>query len=352
MRYVDGRYYVAYTDPPTSSCCGKEDHFSIASSVDLIHWTDVTRVPAGVTGVAHTWAPEWFVDGAAVRIVANIDTLDNDTDFKPYVFTAQNAALTAWSGPVPLGFGPNYIDTFVMKNAGVYHAFTKNETTRFCEHATATNLTGPWTFVGTGNWAGWGSGMEGPNVVRLDDGSWKIFLDGQGAVGFLQAATTNLSVWSGTSPLPAISNLVRHGTVIRDEPVGSSDGDGGTADAHTADAARGPASDAADGGGAPGAPDAAPTLDGRGRNATDGAGAGGDGGNAGVGGAAGSSGTAGSRGDPPALSDAGGTALRGQAAGCGCTVNGRPAESAGAIGVLLVLLLLERRRFKNRDRSW
>ena len=39
----------------------------------------------------------------------------------------------------------------------------------------------PWTFVGTGNWAGWGSGMEGPNVVRLDDGSWKIFLDGQGA---------------------------------------------------------------------------------------------------------------------------------------------------------------------------
>ncbi len=140
MRYVDGRYYVAYTDPPTSSCCGKEDHFSIASSADLIHWTDVTRVPAGVAGVAHTWAPEWFVDGAAVRIIANIDTLNNDTDFKPYVFTAQNAALTTWSGPVPLGFGPNYIDTFVMKDAGVYHAFTKNETTRFCEHATATNL--------------------------------------------------------------------------------------------------------------------------------------------------------------------------------------------------------------------
>src|SRR3954470_15029328 len=76
------------------------------------------------------------VDGATVRVIANIDTLNNDTDFKPYVFTAQNAALTEWSGPVPLGFGPNYIDTFVMKDRGVYHAFAKNETTRFCEHAT------------------------------------------------------------------------------------------------------------------------------------------------------------------------------------------------------------------------
>ena len=300
MRYVDGRYYVAYTDPPTSSCCGKEDHFSIASSADLVHWSDVTTVSAGVPGVAHTWAPEWFVDGATVRIIANIDTLNNDTDFKPYVFTAQNAALTAWSGPTSLGFGPNYIDTFVMKNAGVYHAFTKNETTRYCEHATATSLTGPWTFVGTGNWAGWGSGMEGPNVVRLDDGSWRIFLDGQGAVGFLQATTTNLSVWSGAFALPAISNLVRHGTVIRDEPVGSSAGDGGAADAHGADAASDSSSDAGDArdSGAPGAQDAAPTLDARGSGAIGGAGAGGDGGHAGAGGAAGSMGTAGSRGDP------------------------------------------------------
>ena len=32
--------------------------------------------------------------------------------------------------------------------------------------AAAGSLTGPWTFTGTGNWAGWGSGLEGPALVQ------------------------------------------------------------------------------------------------------------------------------------------------------------------------------------------
>jgi Glycosyl hydrolases family 43 len=228
MKHVDGKYYVAYTDPLTVSCCGKEDHFSIASSTDLIHWTNLTMVNAGVPGVAHTWAPEWFVEGGTVNVIANIDTLNTDSDFKPYIFTARDSTLTSWSGPVPLGFGPNYIDTFVLKVGTTYHAFSKNETTRYCEHAIATKLTGPWTFVGTGNWAGWGSGMEGPAVTQLDDGTWRIFLDGQGSVPFVTATSPDLNTWSGITALPDVGNLVRHGTVIRDVATGGAPVDGGT----------------------------------------------------------------------------------------------------------------------------
>jgi hypothetical protein len=215
MKHADGKFYVAYTDPPAASCCGKEDHFSIAESSDLVHWTNLTTVSAGVPGVAHTWAPEWFVDGSTVYITANIDTKNTDSDFKPYVFTALDSTLTSWSGPVPLGFGPNYIDTFVLKVGATYHAFAKNETTRYCEHATASSLFGPWKFVGTGNWAGWGSGMEGPAVVELDDGTWRIFMDGQGSTPFVTATSPDLYTWSAWTPLPGVGNLVRHGTVIR-----------------------------------------------------------------------------------------------------------------------------------------
>ncbi|MES1207241.1 MAG: hypothetical protein ABUS79_14990, partial [Pseudomonadota bacterium] len=55
MRHTDGQYYVAYTDPFGAGCCGKEDHFSIARSADLVSWTQLTTVAGGVPGVAHVW---------------------------------------------------------------------------------------------------------------------------------------------------------------------------------------------------------------------------------------------------------------------------------------------------------
>ena len=79
------------------------------------------------------------------------------------------------------GIGPNYIDTYIVKSGGTYHAFSKNETTKYIEHATATSLTGPYTWVGTGNWAGWGSGLEGPALVRLPDHRWRIYFDNYSA---------------------------------------------------------------------------------------------------------------------------------------------------------------------------
>jgi hypothetical protein len=67
MKHIDGKYYVAYTDPLTDDCCGEENHFSIASSADLVHWTNLTMVNAGVPGVAPTRAPEWFIEGSEHR---------------------------------------------------------------------------------------------------------------------------------------------------------------------------------------------------------------------------------------------------------------------------------------------
>jgi hypothetical protein len=50
------------------------------------------------------------------------------------------------------GIGPNYIDTFIVwdEDSKMYHAYTKNETSKYLEHAVATSLAGPWTFVQTG----------------------------------------------------------------------------------------------------------------------------------------------------------------------------------------------------------
>lgn len=143
------------------------------------------------------------------------------------MFTALDDSLTSWSGPVALGIGPNYIDAFVMRLGSTYHVFAKQETTRYVEHATASKLTGPWTFVGKADFAGWGSGMEGPVVVRLDDGHFRMFMDAQGSAGFVYADSADLMAWSTATSLPAFANTVRHGTIIRDMTVGENGASGG-----------------------------------------------------------------------------------------------------------------------------
>jgi MYXO-CTERM domain-containing protein len=216
MKHSDGKYYIAYTDPMKASCCNPEDHFGIAVSSDLIHWTDLTTVKAGVPNVSRVWAPEWYVEGGVVRVIANIDT--GNADFQPYAFTAQDSSLTSWSGPTALGIGTDYIDTYVAKLGATYHAFIKSETTRYLEHATAPSLTGPWTFVGKNDWAGWGSGMEGPAIVQLDDGKYKMYVDPQaGGVPCQYMTSSDLNTWSAKASIPGDAGaVIRHGTVIRD----------------------------------------------------------------------------------------------------------------------------------------
>ena len=59
-------------------------------------------------------------------------------------------------------------------DSNVYHVFTKSETSsKFIEHATATALTGPYTFVQTGDFAGWGR-AEGPSITQLPSGQFRL----------------------------------------------------------------------------------------------------------------------------------------------------------------------------------
>src|SRR6478609_6771029 len=224
MKHTDSQYYIAYT---LKSWTTTSASFAIASSPDLKTWTFRTEVPAQVTGVKDTWAPEWFKDSdGSIHLIVSIDT--NDTQFKSYLYTASDDTLSKWAAPVPLGIGPNYIDTFVVKVGAQYHAFTKNETTKYIEHATADALEGPWTFVGKGDWAGWGSGKEGPALFQTENGQWRLFMDCYGNCGYLQATSTDLNKWSSTSTVPVLSGTVRHGTVLReDDSGGAQSGSGG-----------------------------------------------------------------------------------------------------------------------------
>jgi hypothetical protein len=202
----NGLYYLAHT---VQSWTTNSTYFSIASSPDLVHWTHVTSVDSGIADTRFTWAPEFYVENGTVRVIVSISQTTCSDCFRPYVFTAQNGALTSWSGPAQLGgLGYNHIDTFVVKSDGTYHAFTKNETTKYIEHWTSTSLTGGWSDRGRL----WTSGYEGPAVLRMGDGSWRIWVDKYTNGGIWTATSSNLDSWSGLSQITCPG--CRHGTIL------------------------------------------------------------------------------------------------------------------------------------------
>ncbi len=217
MRHTDGYYYVVYTTNWTGDTIG------FARSADHVNWTFLRTVTVGLNGsTGSTWAPEWFKDSdGSVHVIFSASTAGTAGQFQPYKITATNSALSSWSARTPIGIPANHIDTFVVKSGGTYHAFVKNETTKYIEHATAPSLTGPWTFVGTGNWAGWGSGLEGPAVTQLPNGSWRLYFDQYGARRYYYADSSNLNSFGAKVELPGLTGTVRHFTVLR-ENVGDS----------------------------------------------------------------------------------------------------------------------------------
>ncbi len=56
-----------------------------------------------------------------------------------------------------------------------YHIFTKAESNgqKHVEHAVASSLTGPYSFIQTGDFAGWGQ-AEGPCITLLPNGRFRL----------------------------------------------------------------------------------------------------------------------------------------------------------------------------------
>lgn len=155
FKHTDGYYYITYT---THTWQDVSTTIGFARSSDRANWTFLYDYTVPITGLSRAWAPEWFVDSdGSVNVIVSCSTTDDEWIFTPYVMKAANSALTAWSSPVALsGIGANHIDTFIVKIGSTYHAFPKNETTKYIEYATASSLTGPYTITRTGDWAGLG----------------------------------------------------------------------------------------------------------------------------------------------------------------------------------------------------
>lgn len=214
IRHSDGWYHVVYTTDWNGSEIG------FARSRDLLHWEYQKNLHLPLDGITNAWAPEWFIDpDGATHIVVSLSRSGTGGPFVPHLMTALDRDLVGWGPPRPMqGLGPNAIDTFIVHHDGRYQAFVKNETTKLIERATASSLEGPWTHVGTGDWAGWGSWTEGPALVRRPDGGWRIYFDEYVERRYWYSDSDDLVQWTPRRELVGLSGTVRHFTVLKQTP--------------------------------------------------------------------------------------------------------------------------------------
>lgn len=217
IRHKDGWYYVTYTTDWNNDLIG------FARSKDLKEWTFLGNHRISIPGTTNSWAPEWFVDAdGSVHVILAVSTNGPNGQFKTYRLTAKDDSLSNWTAPSVLhGLGPNHIDAKIIQEAGRYYAFIKNETTKFIELATAPKLDGPWVFIRTGDWAGWGTLVEGPAVVKRPDGGWRIYFDQYVDKRYWYSDSIGpgfTGQWAPKVELPGgLSGKVRHFTVLKDE---------------------------------------------------------------------------------------------------------------------------------------
>ncbi len=212
IQAADGYYYIAYTTGWTGTT------FGVARSKNLRNWQHVRDIPlalpAGAAPITNVWAPEWLRDrDGKIHIVVSLSSTGTKGKFAAYLVSATDASLTSFGPPqLMAGLENNYIDTFPVIDGERYRVFTKNETTKQIEMATARNLTGPWTFEKAGDWGSW---IEGPAVVKLPDGGWRIYFDDYINKHYWYSDSyDNFKTWTPKAELGGVSGTARHFTVL------------------------------------------------------------------------------------------------------------------------------------------
>lgn len=220
--YHNSKWYIAFTKVTTIGL--------MVSDGPGVPFTDLPDIDVSSIGsIVATWAPEWFVepsDGSLhLTFTSSLTPINFGLDrFQPYEVHPTNAGLTTWSTPVSLtsvDLPNSIIDTQLVKVGSTYYLwYCDKRASEYVSYASSSSMTGPYTVQKSGNWAGWGTFMEGPCLVLQADGTtWRIYFDE--ALGTFDSgqikysdSTDNWATWTTKAPIGQDVVQTKHGTVV------------------------------------------------------------------------------------------------------------------------------------------
>lgn len=152
-------------------------------------WKTNSFLPPCPTGKTVIGPAQWFQDPADGRLYMVRVACDNfggsgiGSNNVPYYSYLTNASdITSFSSPVLMGgtFVTNMIDPCFFYWNNKYWCMAKQECSGACAYIalfTSTNFTTGWTTVSTNDWAGWGVGYEGSQLVNNMNGTWSHYFE-------------------------------------------------------------------------------------------------------------------------------------------------------------------------------
>lgn len=171
---------------------------------------------------AAVYSAQWFVDsdGSVHVFAAASNTGTSSTGFQVYETHPTVAGVyTTWSTPVAIagtGLPANLIDPMVTKIGSTYYMFAVDEdASSNIDLLSSSSLTTGWSVIESGNWAGWGTGLEAP-FVFVNGSNFEILLDAKGSGMFYSMSPTSgglTGTWS-TKQLVKAPFTPQHGTLI------------------------------------------------------------------------------------------------------------------------------------------
>lgn len=165
-------YYIVYTviDWSTGSNIG------MCRTKNFIDFEELAQITIGTFN--KIWAPEFFIDGNNTHIIINATS--DGVNFQSYIvdYNYNNHSISNLIQITGSNLPTNIIDSHIENINGTYYLFYKNEDTKYIEIAKSSSLTSNYHVFKFGNHAGWGNGIEGVYVVRLDNGDgYRIYFE-------------------------------------------------------------------------------------------------------------------------------------------------------------------------------
>lgn len=202
-------------------------------STDLVNWTDRRLVEIAPDTAGNAWAPEAYYDEElgsyvvfwASKVYAADDPEHTGSTYNTMLYATTRDFRTfsepaVWHDP-----GHSVIDSTVIRHAGSYYRFTKDERnpspetpcSKFITVEKSRDLTSrSYDFVADCVGRGAIARGEGPAVFRADtEEKWYLFIDEFGGRGYVPFETDDLD--SGTWTMStdhALPPGARHGTVL------------------------------------------------------------------------------------------------------------------------------------------